>query len=644
MATERTVRPRKKSTTTAGRTGANVARAPRGSRAVKPLTASASKASARSATEATRHAQQWQLDALAYYDQIGAVRYASEFRERALSRIRWFVGEKDDKGEIKPTTNEAAKQLLDDIQDPGGGRTVLMSTYAKLRFLNGECYLVWTKPPGVDEYQWEVLSILELRRGGDRGRKATYRRIAAPGLTPQDLIEAPDKDFAPMPNEAVVYRLWRRHPAYSMMADAPMRSVLADCEEIVRTTQTINARLISRLSGPGMLVMPESWRKRVQAAEAATQQGDNPRVDPFIEQLTDAMMAAIATPGSAESVVPICIWVPDETTDKAYLIKIWNPEEVIREVELREKALHRFAVGADMPPAKVEGIQDASHWNAWAIDKEGWEHVAPDAQGFADEIGGVYLRPAAREHPDIEDELAERLVVGYDPSEILVNPDSFEDALKLYDARAVGKKYLRNAGNAQDTDAMDDAELEEALFVATHQRVTVTEGALQEAEVIEDAEEDVPAAGDETDEDMPPEPVANPADDGLTASAYAIIGAAESEIERLRDVAGAKLRSYVQGNCPECVKEIKGVANGHVAWRLGTAKLEEIGAPAPLALVESTATSFAATATRWGVSSALAQALAEMLEIHAARTLHEEAPAHLPTGFASRLGRLPEAA
>ena len=132
--------------------------------------------------------------------------------------------------------------------------------------------------------------------------------------------------------------------------------------------------------------------------------------------------------------------------------------------------MHRFAVGVDMPPAKVEGIQDANHWNAWALDKEALEHLAPVAVDFANDIASAYLRPTLRKDK-VED--WDKYLVWYDDAEAVSNPDNFNDALKLYEARAVGKKYLREAGNATDTDAMTDEELQEALLVQTNQLVDV---------------------------------------------------------------------------------------------------------------------------------------------------------------------------
>lgn len=600
------------------------------------LTASAARQASLIARGEGQKAQSWQIDSLAYYDQLGVVRYASMFWARALTKVRWYVGELQDDGEIIESENPKAQDLLARVHDPQGGRSQMMQAYGQLRFLTGECYLIWTKPDPAEsdlDEMWEIVSVLELRQEGSRlvgeRRVPTYRRIMAPGLTPKELVEVPDDDFEPLPNNVIVYRFWRRHPAYTMLADAPMRSVLAECEEIVRATQTINARLVSRMAGAGVFAIPKSWTLTSVNDAAAI---DNPRENPFQRALTDAMMAAIANPGSAEAVAPIVIAVPDETTAFGKIYKVWDPAEEIREVELRDRAIDRFAIGVDMPPEKLKGLGETSHWNAWMIDEEAWAHIAPVAQEFSDDLTGAYLLPAAR-----EENISgwERFVVAYDPSEFLANPDSFSDAKDMYDRRAVGKAYLREAGNANDDDAPTDEELEEMILVAIKKPVEVEGGAVQEAEETE-GDEDDPPIGDETERAAP----AEPEDNGNAAASltYRILGAAETEIEAMRQRAGSRLRSHVQGNCEHCAEQIRGVENSQVAPVLGAETLAEVAPPIE-PIVRGSATSFVTTLKRWGVSEPRARVLAELLESHVVTTLTEENPS-LPAGFGARLSGL----
>lgn len=572
---------------------------------------------------------QWQLDALAYYDQIGAVRYAAQFWARGLSKIRFYAGEKDAKGEVKETNDPDAIEAFERVQDPMGGQVQIASTYGQLRFLTGESQLIWTPETDTDPEKWEVVSMLELRKLSKRGGKETWHRIAAPGLNPQELVEAGDNEFEPMANEVMVYRLWKRHPAYSMMADAPMRSVLADCEEIVRCTHTINARLISRLSGPGIFAIPMSWKVK-PIAEVAGE--ENPEEDPFQQRLTRAMLAAIGTPGSAESVAPIIVRVPDGQVDKAHLYKVWDPNEVIREVDLREKAVHRFAIGVDMPPGKVEGIEGSTHWNAWAIDKEGMEHLQPVAQDFANDLAMAYLRPALKEQGK---EDWQRFVVGYDAAGAVTNPDEFDDAKEMYDRRVVSKKYLRAAGNAADRDKMPDEEIAEALFASTHVVVDVDGGVIAPTDSSGE-----PPSGEETEQDMPAQPTQDEVESngGLPAAAYVTLGGAELALDEIRARVGGRLRNHLQGICAECVDRVRGTPSGFVAAELGEEVVQEQGVDLR-AFAEDAAATFGGMLERRGVSQAQARALQEVLEVHAVNTIYERSPG-LPAGFIGRVRAL----
>lgn len=621
----------------------------------KAITASATRAADMPKATGSTRAPQWQLDSLAYYDQIGAVRYAAQFTARALSKIRWFPATRDpDTGEVTESEDPTLTALFDRFQDPGGGRAVMTSTYGQLDFLMGEMYLLWTQadPEEEDpEEAWEIVSTLELRKQGKRLGQEMWHRIQAPGLTPQELLEAEDEDFEPLGDNVRVFRWWRQHPAYSMMADSPMRSVLAECEEIVRATHTINARLISRLAGPGIFAYPQSWQL---IPLQGTVGQENPEEDPFGARLAKAMITAIGKPGSAESVAPITVKVPDGTTDQGHLYKFWDPAEVIREIDLREKAMQRFAVGVDMPPEKVMGLSTSGtqHWNAWMVDEDSWGHVAPVAQAFADNVASSYLRPAAKDENFGDWQL---VCVGYDPAEVLVNPDGFADAKELHDRLVVSDEYLRNAGNATDEDAIDDdEEMARRLFMLTRQEVEVEGGAIV---IPEPAVTPIPPEVPAPDPNAPPSPNGNGgpptgedtprqapvAPDGLTASSYRLLGAAEASLETVRELIGKRLIAHLSGRCPECVENARTVRSGLVAATLGPEIVLEHGPGDLVPLALDGCGAFVQTAIKMGVSHTQARALAEVLELHAITTIYEVNP-ELPAGFVGRVRALSGAA
>jgi hypothetical protein len=292
-----------------------------------------------------------------------------------------------------------------------------------------------------------------------------------------------------------------------------------------------------------------------------------------------------------------------------------------------------------MPPEKVTGLSNAGaqHWNAWMIDEDAWGHIDPVAQSLADNLASSYLRPAAR---DAGFAAWQTVCVGYDPAGILTNPDSFADAIQLYDKRAVGKEYLRAAGNATDEDAMEDWELEEAVFVETGQRVEFVNGEIQEPEMPPAL---VPGAmppgeapqngngGPPTGEETPRQAPAIPEGMGM----YMLLGAAESTLFEIRARVGSRLRNHLRGRCPDCYAQVRDTKPGEVASTLGPEIVLEHG-PDLVSLAIDGARNFMEVAVRMGVSHAQAQALAEVLELHAITSIYDRAP-ELPAGFMGRV-------
>lgn len=165
--------------------------------------------------------QPWQLEALGYRNTLGEIRYAADFYARPLRRLKLWVGEENDDGDIVPTKNPTAKEILRQVHDPGSrGRQALLTEYGRLMFCTGEGLLTWT--PAVPDASvprpesWEMLSQVEMRPAPDGKTWQRYRT----GRT---------QDSETFPTDGRVYRLWQRDAMYSDLADAPMRAVLDLC-------------------------------------------------------------------------------------------------------------------------------------------------------------------------------------------------------------------------------------------------------------------------------------------------------------------------------------------------------------------------------------------------------------------------------
>ena len=80
----------------------------------------------------------WQYRALQYYDQIGELHFASHFLARMMARVRYYPARLNDDGTTEPITSGAPVDVLNRVQDPGGGKSRLLYSYGLLSFITGE--------------------------------------------------------------------------------------------------------------------------------------------------------------------------------------------------------------------------------------------------------------------------------------------------------------------------------------------------------------------------------------------------------------------------------------------------------------------------------------------------------------------------
>lgn len=555
------------------------------------------------AEELRRVAQPWQLEALGYRHRLGEIRYASDFYARPLRRLRFYAGEIQPDGKIVETDNERVKEVASRIRDPGGGTQGLTTQYGRLMFCTGEALLTNQPEHTVEETMvpegWEMLSTAELR--GDMSGK-TFLRFPAGGQSSMG---------EPLPEGSRVYRIWQRDAMYSALADAPMRAVLDLCEELAILTLVIRARSISRLAGNGILFIPNEITlpgpRPVVGAE-------NPAEDPFLTELIKAILAPIEDQGSAGSVSPLLVRGPADAGDKIKHIKLRDTDEAFPENALREQTIARLGIGLDMPMEILTGTGGINHWGSWQIERDAWRHAEPVARQYVDDVTAAYFRPTLIAE-GISD--PERYVYAFDASEILTNPDRGDDAKDALASGAIGYEAYREAMGWPDEAApKDEAEIEMMLRFL--------------GKTAEPTGAPAPAGGTDTETGPPPEDTPeSESDDEGDETVAALVGAAELAVLRHREGAGAKLRGKAN-TCPPCKETIDGLANSRVAAALGMDTCADLGAASAVALVSSKEPLFSLVAERIGVSATLSEALAKLVEDHAARTLFDAEPAPFP--------------
>jgi hypothetical protein len=592
--------------------------------------------------------QPWQSRAFTYYDRLGEIKYASQFYARMLAPLRLYVAKKDENGdyvEIDPGQDEVAQSALDRIQDPGGGRESLLSSYGRLMFLTGECYLFCTLDEDTGLEQWEMLSTDELRI-----QSGAYIRYRSPSLMAEEFREASDDDWEPVDDEhAIAYRLWKRHPRYSELADSTMMGVLDLCEELLLLTLAVRARARSRLAGSGVLLIADE----ISYAPLEAVPDEDPDEDPLLRDLKDAMITPIQDEGAASAVVPLVIRAPLETIKDGFRhVQIVDPTQLYPETGLRRECIERIAIGLDMPPEILLGMSDANHWTVWMIDEQTWKaHGQPIANQLVNDLNSAYFLPQLR-----DDGLTDwdQYAIQYDAAAIINHPDRFADAQKAYDRRAIGKAALRDAGGFDEDDAPTDDELKEMIGIAVRDGSLALFGIpsvkaggieVEPGEVVSpagDASGDAPAAksGAEVEPGPPAEgaPKTTEAEEaGLVGSLRAaqIAGAADLALLRAREAAGNRLRSLAKRD-PDLHALLEDMPARDIAAYLGPDRVRALGVADPRELVNSGTSLVVDALALWRIGDAATVLLiAEQVEQHAARTLFEERPTPLPPQFRS---------
>lgn len=602
------------------------------------MVASATRVTARNADQYRRLTQPWQQQAMMFYQTVGEAWYAAQFYARALSKLRIYAATRDASGEVTesdPSSPEA--KLLARVQDRNGGTGQLFASYGRLMFICGEGYLTVTSDSDdPEDEEWEFLSANELRMTPGGG----YVRYRAPGLTAEQLVDAPDGDFKPVDEggrkSAVVYRLWRRHPDYSGWADSPMHGVLNLFEELSLLQLAVGARAKSRAAGAGILYIPNE----LSFGSADRQRNDDPLQDPFSRALHGVMSAAIQNPGSAGAVEPLVLRGPAQiggipAKDALFMLQIHDPLQTYPETGLRSECIQRIATGLDMPPELLLGMTDANHWTGWLISDETWTaHLQPVAEQLASDLNSAYLRPACK-----QENLSNwrDIVIGIDAAEIINHPDRVKDAKELNKAGLLkGSVTLEAAGFNPETDQMEGDEKEEWFAIQMRDKTFLLDNAESGGQ---------PLSAAEVEEQIPDEEVAQKDDqeastENLSASAALvsqIVTAADLTVERVRELAGSRIRGKAAKH-PDAVEIIGPLENGLVASALGEERVATLCGD--LALTAGGTTMFRNALSRWDVDPAIAMRLSQLVEAHAGKQLYEEIPSGLPQGFADYVRRV----
>lgn len=414
-----------------------------------------------------RGAEKWQEEAWAYFDVLPWVKAAAAFMGNALSRVRLFPGVIVDPDEppapLSDTTGTnlpkglaaAADEELARINNGLDGMAGIMRGFGINLVIAGEAYLIG-RPDADDPLFDEVWGIYSRSAVEVRGETTRIK-------------ETPKDRGAPLPDDALVYRIWRRNPQWPGLADANLRGALDACEELVIYGRVFRA-IAKSAAHAGVLKMPQELDlptgDRSLPADHADAPGPDPaaagkgndELTPLERDLIEALITPVENDDTAASVAPFMLRGAHQYLDAVEWIDIGR--------SIDQKALDRIdglisqvAHGMDLPVEILKGLSDTNHWTSWQIEDQTYKaHVEPVAAVPAYGIAAAFLRPALLERGFSADAVRQ-VVLGLDPSALVVRPNRGEDTKYAYEAGEASGDELRAALNIPDGAEPDTEEL-----------------------------------------------------------------------------------------------------------------------------------------------------------------------------------------
>jgi hypothetical protein len=406
--------------------------------------------------------QPWQSDAWDYRDMIGELRYSHRLLARSVARVRFYAAElrewPDDPAELTGTDHKLDKQLAADAvanlarlpldDDPDGFVAALTENLAT----TGEAW-VHGEPDG-DGERWTVRSVSEILTSGDRVMLAELPGSSAAGQRPID------------PRTEELLRCWIRHPRWGQLADSPLRAMLDVLEEIVLTGREVRAAARSRIAANGILLLPNELSLLRERLEEDDPEDESVVSDTFMADFAAAMTASIRDEGHAQAVVPLVLrGAGEHLKEVRHLTMVRADAETL--LARLNGALLRMLHGLDVQPEQVEGMGGLNHWGGWQVEANSVKHqVEPAAAVVAGVLTKAFLRSSltALDH---DPEQVRRIVVHYDITGLVENPNRGQDARDAHERLVITDARLRQDLGYTEDDAPDEEELQRRIAAKT---------------------------------------------------------------------------------------------------------------------------------------------------------------------------------
>lgn len=394
----------------------------------------------------------WQDQLWDYYDRIGEYEAAVAWRSNSISRIRLVAAEITDTGdEPTPLEEGPAADAVARLAGGTGGQAQLLRELTVHLDVPGEGWLVGEETSdGVET--WFVASADELRQHPNKKIKRFQLRTGEERNA-----------WRTLPANSLVVRVWNPHPRFGWRPVSSGFHAMSALLELDMINKRIVAEIISRLASNGVILYDKD-KLSLPNVNPPPEGAD--QVDPLAEVFAENASIAIKDPASASAVLPLMLGMAlgDMTTqrleDLFVHVKLTEflDDKLIAE---RESAVKRLAKSLDMPTEILTGVESLNHWSLSQLEESGIKvHIAPTAELIVHSLTTGYLIPTLQ---DLGEPLTGpnggRVVIWYDPSDLVTRPDLSANALNAYDRFEITGDSLRRHLGLPENDAPDAADL-----------------------------------------------------------------------------------------------------------------------------------------------------------------------------------------
>ena len=371
----------------------------------------------------------WQVEAWRLYDIVPELHFLAGRIGDAVSRARLFVTEVDETGEeTGETQDETVRRLAAVPLGKGAQRDDNLRLAGIDLATPGECWIVGE---GAAQRAHEASGAWFVVTGAGIKNEGGRIKVRKPKHRGDGWLELTD-------GVDMLIRCHRPHPNDPDQADSFTRSAIPVLREIELLTKREFAELDSRLTGAGMMPVPES-------VDFPRKPEDPAGVSGFMSYLQRTMATSMMDQSSAAAMVPIMFTVPDhlmEHVDKIRPLTFWS--ELSGEIGgMKDRAIERLAASSELPKDVLESIGNSNHWSAWLVSEEGTRWIGNYLALIADALTRGFLALALKamgREADIE-----RFAFAFDTSVLAARPNRIEEAAQLHDRFLISDEEMVKA-------------------------------------------------------------------------------------------------------------------------------------------------------------------------------------------------------